>query len=300
MLNWPASVAPSAWATASSVAGFSRELAIGDPGVSRDRVARRAQRERAAFASQRQRSLQREDQLLDAGRRRIAALIVVRSGQRSRRPGRDVDHVDGPVVDPVLDIGPLRPYGDPLGDRLRAPPPVVGDKHHSAAVQHGLDLVRSRRGEAFEVDTGLEVPGGVPQLRDLVHQLRILGQQRRRHVDIQLVGDHVRRHHRGRGEQLGVVDDAAVRDERDAGLLLPRHALDVGDVDVAGLGGGVEGRETARIGPPRSAPGRRRSPACRRSRRRCRRSGSRAPTAHRRLPRRFRSRGRRRPVRQGP
>lgn len=60
----------------------------------------------------------------------------------------------------------------------------------------------------------------------------------------------MRRHQRRRGEQLGVVNDTAIRDERHPGLFLPRRALDVGDVDIAGLRSSVEAGKAAGLGRP--------------------------------------------------
>ena len=104
---------------------------------------------------------------------------------------------------------------------------------------------------APESDARLEVPGGVPQLRDARDDRLVVTQQRTGHVDAQLLGDDVRRQNRGRGEQLVVVDDVAVRGERHPRLLLPRLAVDRGDVDVSRLTGGVEAGKPAGLRRPR-------------------------------------------------
>ena len=61
----------------------------------------------------------------------------------------------------------------------------------------------------------------------------------------------MRRQDRGGGEQLVVVDDVAVRGERHPGFLLPRLAIDRGDVDVARLARGIESGKPARLRSPR-------------------------------------------------
>src|SRR5919112_1153810 len=91
--NWPASTAPSAEPNASSVAGLSRE-----------------------------------DELFDAGRRRVGAHVVIGQRQRSRRARRHVDHVVDALIHLVLNVGAARPHGDLVGDGLGAPPFVIGDK----------------------------------------------------------------------------------------------------------------------------------------------------------------------------
>ena len=87
-------------------------------------------------------------------------------------------------------------------------------------------------------------------LRDPPDDRGVVAQQRRGGVDAQLLGDDVRRHDRGRGEQLVVVDDVAIRDKGNPGLLLAWLAVDGGDVDVPGLAGGVEARIPAGLGRP--------------------------------------------------
>ena len=64
---------------------------------------------------------------------------------------------------------------------------------------------------------------------------RVVVEDGGRHVDAELVGDDVRRHHRRGREQLSEVDERAVGGERHPGPLLPGRAVDGGDIAVAGL-----------------------------------------------------------------
>ncbi len=105
------------------------------------------------------------------------------------------------------------------------------------------------RGELLQVDPGFEVPG-VPGVGDARTAAGSPACSALRHVDSQLIGDDMGRHHRRGGEQLQVVDDRAVGEIADPSLLLAGLTVDAGDVQIARLAGGVEARKPAGLRRP--------------------------------------------------
>ena len=256
---------PSAMASAgsgrSSDAGLSRELAIGTSGVAGDQVARRAQRERAPRGRRGQRPLRREDQLLDAAGRAVGALVVV--GQWSACPTIPVATSTTSKVPSLTRSCTSAPRGHTVIRLVTAWRPTTGRWRRAPPRR------RSPPSPSCRAPTTGSASGRCPGSRSQVvfHACAIRVDCRRRRSccsaavtasPTELVGDHVRRHHRRGGEQLAVVDDAAVLGERHPRLLLPGRAVDRGDVAVAGPARRVERRDSGPTARPRPAPCRRR------------------------------------------